>query len=865
MPLDHVTSVTLLTTANGKRASKLWTKETIKSYDAGIFFSHRVEPVANIRELSALLTSIEGDPRTLIVRGTLKPVTELKAAVYRRQHRDEPVLSRNGLRRVNEAFDDLPKNFCLIDVDRFVPDGVDPLAEPVQAIEQYIYRHLPSEFHGCSYHWQLSSSAGAPGKAGVLKAHIWFWLRTAYTSAQLREWAKGLNKVFDETLFQRVQVHYTAAPVFDGVEDPVPVRSGFVEGLLGDDVMLTLEEVTLLRAEDAARRKETGRELRDPKDKPGVIGAFHRAVSMEELLSGELAEHFERGSQEHRLTWTGGNSPEGAFITDDGEHIVITNNTSPLEGPINKFDLVRHFLFGHLDEGMDPFEILEMRDRPSYQAMVDWCMKDKRVLEQLDEEKAETRTVSHTLSKTLIKDIANATNQDELHDTIVPKIQKSSQELLPIDLDKIVAAYQAKEKKLCGLKPRLNSVRALLAPLAQQVGRILPDTKENGRPLCTTANLAEIISSSGITVRYNVMSKEEEIIIPNQRFSMDNHASATLNHIKDLVEKAGMSTNRVTEQLTELADSNQYNPVLNWIKSKPWDRIDRLSDLYKTLVVKDDHVSLRDMLLSKWLLSGVYAAAEPEGVAAQGMLVLTGEQYIGKTRWFKRLVGSPEMFREGVTLDPKDKDSVKKAISSWITEIGELDATFRKADIAGLKAFLTSQHDIFRKPYGARESRFARRTVFGGTVNEQAFLKDPTGNRRFYTIHVLAVNHNHDIDMQQLWAQIYETMYLKKEPHWLDNEWMQRLNEHNEIYTDNDYLVEMVEEKFDWSAPNETWKRMTASDACEKLSVSPERGGARKMGGILGQKHITDRKRSHGSTTFLVPPLKPPDSTSPAL
>jgi putative DNA primase/helicase len=110
----------------------------------------------------------------------------------------------------------------------------------------------------------------------------------------------------------------------------------------------------------------------------------------------------------------------------------------------------------------------------------------------------------------------------------------------------------------------------------------------------------------------------------------------------------------------------------------------------------------------------------------------------------------------GAHLDPADKDSVKKCISGFICELGELDATFRKADIARLKAFLSNEVDLIRLPYDRVTSSFKRRTSFCASVNPKNFLTDGTGARRFLPLAVVNCNPYHDIDMQQLWAQVFE-------------------------------------------------------------------------------------------------------------
>src|SRR5690606_35631973 len=126
----------------------------------------------------------------------------------------------------------------MIDVDGFRPKA-DPVKEPVKAIKEFIRLKLPEAFRGISFYWQLSSSAGHSDNKAVLKAHVWFWLDRPLTSATIKAYFKAKVAVgdVDTSLFNPVQVHYTANPVFEaGVVDPVPVRSGFVEGLDADVV-----------------------------------------------------------------------------------------------------------------------------------------------------------------------------------------------------------------------------------------------------------------------------------------------------------------------------------------------------------------------------------------------------------------------------------------------------------------------------------------------------------------------------------------------------------------------------------------------------------------------------------------------------
>lgn len=146
---------------------------------------------------------------------------------------------------------------------------------------------------------------------------------------------------------------------------------------------------------------------------------------------------------------------------------------------------------------------------------------------------------------------------------------------------------------------------------------------------------------------------------------------------------------------------------------------------------------------------------ETRGIFTKGVLIFQGEQSIGKTSWFKKLLPNPvnEYFLEGATLAPTNKDSISRVTSHGIVELGEADSTMKK-DIAALKAFLTSNKDVFRPPYGRVDNKLPRHTVFCASVNDNEYLVDPTGNSRFWTIPVLSLDYKHEIDMQQFWAQI---------------------------------------------------------------------------------------------------------------
>ena len=230
-PLD---TVTILWTAPGKLATKQFSRTSpkskiaVKQYDAGYLYSVP-EPIglSSIEELSAALAFIENQPRALIIRGAPVSSDVIGSDV-----------SRTGSGQ-GESFEgnfktpDRGRYYVQIDVDKFVlPKGWQLKRASIAKICEHIVDLLPAEFRDVSYHWQLSSSAGVFDRTTV-SAHFWFWLAKPVPDTALKAWARHVNSaagvgLIDESLFQHVQAHYTAAPIFTGMPDPFPIRSGLV-------------------------------------------------------------------------------------------------------------------------------------------------------------------------------------------------------------------------------------------------------------------------------------------------------------------------------------------------------------------------------------------------------------------------------------------------------------------------------------------------------------------------------------------------------------------------------------------------------------------------------------------------------------
>jgi putative DNA primase/helicase len=361
-------------------------------------------------------------------------------------------------------------------------------------------------------------------------------------------------------------------------------------------------------------------------------------------------------------------------------------------------------------------------------------------------------------------------------------------------------------------------------PMSVDTATPFPDIDGKGNPLPTALNLAEMLNRIGAIVRYNVISKNIEILIPRLETTPDQHSNASYNELSNWCRRFRMSTADFDGNLVSVSNANNYNPVATWIDSRPWDGVSRLKAFFDTVVAKTDQTlsdgrSLKETLIRRWLISAV-ASAYRNGTVSRGVLTFVSEQNLGKTLWAKRLAPAElNVIADGEILNPSDKDSVMKVVRNWIVELGEVDATFRKSDVAALKAFISKDKDTLRRPYQKTEDQFGRRTVFFASVNDPQFLHDPTGNTRWWTIHVEALDNAHTIDMQQLWAEV-KSLYEAGESWHLTREEVTVLNAHNRDHEAINPVHDLIDRAFDWSSPKTTWTRpMRATDIALEAGI----------------------------------------------
>lgn len=361
-----------------------------------------------------------------------------------------------------------------------------------------------------------------------------------------------------------------------------------------------------------------------------------------------------------------------------------------------------------------------------------------------------------------------------------------------------------------------------------------------GKVLDTSTNLKMLLDIYNISVRWNNMAREREIIIPKCELFAEDAENFALSVIKDLCLINEMPIFRAEENLNLLAQMSPFHPIVEGLKKNPWDGEPRLNAFIKTIESETPEISYK--LIRRWMISAIAAAHSESGFSSPGVLVLAGKQRIGKTQFIKSLdpfdCGA---VKSGALLDPTNKDIVRTLAGFWIAELGELDGTFRKSDTARLKSYVTESLDKIRFPHMRKDSRLHRRTVFAATVNNPNFLVDETGNRRWWTIPVIAINLNHGIDMVQVWAEVYD-LWHKGEPIWLSEDEFEELNSLNEEFEQIDPLEERMFTFFDFS---EGWQskdlvKFQASDVLVKIGYDrPTKSQATRMGYLI--KKITGK------------------------
>lgn len=348
-----------------------------------------------------------------------------------------------------------------------------------------------------------------------------------------------------------------------------------------------------------------------------------------------------------------------------------------------------------------------------------------------------------------------------------------------------------------------------------------PFQTEKGRPVNTYENVEHLLNFYNIKVKFNELRKEIEADIPTKQFTKANHQKLILAEVTSLCNKNNVPRADVPQWLTMIADSHAYNPIKDYLTT-PWDGVCRKQAFFNT--IKSSNPQHRDFILERWMRGAVACGLSVNGLAHPGVLTLLGEQGNGKSAWIKKLL-PPELnlLLPDYTFNPNNKDDVISCTKYWIAELSEVASTVRRADTDALKSFISRNIDVYRHPYAPADTEAPRKTCFVASVNDHHFLKDDSGSRRWWVIDTLETDYNHNLDMQQVWAQ-FKHEYEQGLIYHLTRDEIKQINELNETYRPESTIFESIAECFDWKEPSRHL-RMTATQVLYECGYKDLKSG----------------------------------------
>lgn len=290
--------------------------------------------------------------------------------------------------------------------------------------------------------------------------------------------------------------------------------------------------------------------------------------------------------------------------------------------------------------------------------------------------------------------------------------------------------------------------------------------------------------------------------------------------------------------VTKAVDDRSYHPIREFFETLPaWDGMERADTLLIDYLGAEDTPYVRAVTRKE--LCAAYCRVYHPGIKFDSMIVLNGDQGIGKSTLIAKLGG--EWYSDSLNLsDMNDKTAAEKLQGYWIMEIGEL-AGMRKADLDKVKAFISRQDDKYRASFGRRVTPHPRQCVFFGTTNSQnGYLRDITGNRRYWNVKVPGNGKYKPWDMdedtvKQIWAEVM--VYAKAgEKLYLSPELEDYAKEEQRAAMERDDREGLVQEYLDMLLPD-TWDSM---DVYKRRDYVREADDPMRPDGIVRRMEVSN-------------------------
>lgn len=514
--------------------------------------------------------------------------------------------------------------------------------------------------------------------------------------------------------------------------------------------------------------KTSASKQKDPLEKGGIVGAFCRAYYPIQTAIEQFIPTYVPSDDPGRYTYTEGSTAAGVIIYDD-KFTFSHHATDPASGVLcNAWELVRLHHFIEMDANVDPDT--PMASRPSYKAMARMATEDKKVSSQIITDRMEEAAVDFAEPIE-----ANGTDWKE-------KLKVTEKGALAQTIE--------------------NSVIIL---------RHDPNLRD-----CLAYNEMEhnIVSLKSLPWR--------EIRGASQWVDTDDAA------LRFYMERVyGMQgKDRIFDAVNVVAQERSFHPVRDYLNGCEWDGVPRVDTLLIDYLGAEDNAYTR--AVTRKTLAAAVARIYRPGCKFDYMLTLRGRQGLGKSALIAKL-GGPWFSDTFTTM--QGKDAYEQVQGVWIMEVGEL-AGMRKAEAETIKLYISKQVDRFRPAYGRRLQEFPRQCVFIGTTNETQFLRDTTGNRRFWVVDT-PNDPTHDMwdeltseTVKQIWAEAVE-IYNAGEKLYLPKSLEKMAREVQESYEEENPRAGIVAEYLEKLLPT-NWEEMDSYTRREWLESGSEQGTVRR-------------------------------------